>query len=479
MRWRRRRAGDDGAPSAADRSRVAGLLERFGTNPNSFMVRYEADWRYHFGERIDGAVCYVRVGRTVVAWGDPLCAPDDGPALLGEFLRAMRARGLRTSMLALQEETARAAMALGCSVLNIGSEPAFDLPSWHVPTGDRGKKLRWCVNHARRAGTTIEEYRPGATGRDRRSEAEVEEVQQRWEAGLGRGVIRSFLGLAPMDELADKRLFLARRDGRVEAFLACAPVYGRDGWYLEDLVRLPDATNGATELLVVDAMARLQRDGAAYATLGIAPLRGAEHQIDPRARWLVPALRWAFEYFDGRYHFASLSRYKAKFGPSGWEPRYAAFSPARPSLGTVRATMSVLDPSPEPEPFRERPPVERLVLIQVAIWALASILALVPDRFAGALEARVGYLAPVGVAGVGLALMLYVVASRVSRRDERRDRIVLASLEAVVAVGALLRIHDGRWAPLELVIAVSAVAIGVLLLVHRPDARTRNRVAAH
>ncbi len=457
------------APSEADRARVMELLERFGTNANSSMVRYPAAWRYFFATAAEGAVCYLRIERTVVVWGDPLCAAEDTGAVLAEFLPAMRARGRRTALLVVREETARVAMALGCSAVNIGAEPAFDLAAWTVPSGDRGKKVRWCLNHARRAGVRIEEYGPSRGPRDRDVERRMEEARRRWEASLGRGVIRSFLRSSPMEAFEDKRIFLAWRRDRLEAILACSPVPGRAGWYLEDLVRVPDATNGATELLVVEAMARLRADGAAYATLGIAPLRGSEDQIDRRSRWLTPALRWAFEYFDRRYHFATLSRYKAKFGPTAWERRFAMFSPPRPSIGTVRAVMSVLDPSPEPEPFRERPAAERLVLVQAVVWVLASLLVLAPDRIVGSIEPATGFLAPAGAAGILVALLLYAAASRLARWDGTALRLALAGLEAILVGGALVRIHDGRWAPLELAVALAAAAIAVLLVVDRPD----------
>ena len=51
-----------------------------------------------------------------------------------------------------------------------------------------------------------------------------------------------------------KRYFIAMRHGRMEGFLACSPVYARKGWYLEDLLRRPDAVNGATEALVLAAI---------------------------------------------------------------------------------------------------------------------------------------------------------------------------------------------------------------------------------
>jgi phosphatidylglycerol lysyltransferase len=329
--------------SAFDRERLLALLGRFGTCPESFFVLYGAPWRFYSDARSGGVVCFVETHRTAVGWCDPLCAPDETPALLAGFKDSARSRGLRPCLLALQEPAARIALSLGYAVRKIGEEPVFDLRSWHLPPGDPGKNLRWCLNHARGAGTTVSEYRRDEW-RDPRLEAEIERVSCVWAESLGRRVVGSFLRPSPLEEVSLKRIFYASRGQGVEAFLACLPVYGRNGWYLEDLMRLPSAPNGTNELLIVEAMLRLARDGAPEAALGIAPLRGSEKQLDPGARWVAPALQFGFTHFDSRFHFASLSRFKAKFRPTTWEPRYVAYWPPRSTPRLVRAVLAVLDP---------------------------------------------------------------------------------------------------------------------------------------
>ncbi len=326
-----------------DRERADALLRRFGHNPLSTLIHCEGPWRFFFADGAEGAAPYMQRGRAVVLWGDPLCAAEDTAAVVGEFTRAMRGMGLKICAVAIDEGTARAALAAGYSVLKIGEEPHFDLIAWRRPRGNRGKHLRWCVNHARRAGLEVAEYRP-ENGRDRALEAELAGVQASWEASLRRPVVQGVLRPAPLEDAGEKRIFYARSNGRVEALVACSPVYGRDGWYLEDLIRLPTAVNGATELLVVELLGRLAASGGRFASLGIAPLRGSEVQLDRRARWLGTLLALTVRHLDRRFHFTGLSRYSAKFVPSDWEPRYVAFSPALPGPGVVRAARWVLDP---------------------------------------------------------------------------------------------------------------------------------------
>src|SRR4029450_8226512 len=121
------------------------------------------------------------------------------------------------------------------------------------------------------------------------------------------------------------------------------------------------------------------------ATLGIAPLRGSDRQMDRRARWLAGALKMAFDRSHARYHFASLSRFKAKFRPTGWEGRYATFLPRRPSVGLIRAVSSVLDPEPGPEEAAELRTAAAarsrvLVAIQAIALGIASVAVIAGER---------------------------------------------------------------------------------------------------
>jgi phosphatidylglycerol lysyltransferase len=250
----------------------------------------------------------------------------------------MRAEHRSICLLVVSEQTARTAIDLGFSALKIGEEPWFDFASWHTPRGNRGKKYRWAANHARRMGVEIEEYRPGET-RDIGFENDVLDVLARWRAALKRTESSSFLRAAPFEQAAFKRVFLARRAGIPEAALACAYLPALDGWYLEDSFRAPGAANGATELLISTALARLGVDGAAFA---MAPMRGVEDQLDQRARLIGRMVARAISQVDHRYSFGAIARYEARFEPSEWRPRYLAFLPALPRPAVIRAALRAL-----------------------------------------------------------------------------------------------------------------------------------------
>jgi len=266
-------------------------------------------------------------------WADPLAADPAG--FLEQLTRQMRAERRRVCLLLIGPELAKLAHARGYAVLKVGEQPFFDLAGWEPPRGDPGKHLRWCLNRARRADVRVDAYEPG-------DEAAVRQALEAWRRGLGRPPAESFLRASPLAFADEKRLFLARRDGRVEALVSCTPVPAAGGWLLEDLIRRPDAPMGATEAVVVHALQSLAGDGAACAWMDLAPLRGAESQIDGRARFILRLTQPAITLFDTRYRFRALSSYLGKFQPTSWTPRYVALNPALPTPSLVRAVRALL-----------------------------------------------------------------------------------------------------------------------------------------
>src|SRR5207249_5161855 len=117
--------------SGDDRARMLELLERRGTSPLSFLIRYDAPWRAHFVG--DGAVCYLESPHAAVAWSDPLCKTDELAHVLDDFTGSMRAQGRGVCLVAIAGDSARAALAGGFSVLKVGEEPWFDLRTWRPP----------------------------------------------------------------------------------------------------------------------------------------------------------------------------------------------------------------------------------------------------------------------------------------------------------------------------------------------------------
>jgi lysylphosphatidylglycerol synthetase-like protein (DUF2156 family) len=319
------------------------MVNRYGHEHQSFVLLYGGMevWRSHEPE---AAVLYRRVGHVALVGAAPLTAPERLPEVIQLFLAHCREQNLDCLMLPLCKETAKVARECGMGLLKIGESGYFKLHEWK-PAGNRGKKVRACVNQARKAGVAVERYDP-LSNEDRRAQTEIEELCQAWMDTREVDPLGWLLELDPFKLSGHKRYFLARAaNGRLEAMLACCPIPARNGWYLEDLIRRPGADRGVNELLITEALGSLAAEGAELATLATSPLAGIEpDEPDIEFKYFARLLRLIYDHLDAFYHFKTLHRFKAKFAPSFVEDDFVAIYPPRIRLRMALSLIGAFDP---------------------------------------------------------------------------------------------------------------------------------------
>jgi phosphatidylglycerol lysyltransferase len=111
--------------------------------------------------------------------------------------------------------------------------------------------------------------------------------------------------------------------------LSVAPIWGRAGSLLQNLVRAPEAPNGTAEILIDAAMREARERGHTFVTLGLAPLAGD----------VPPPLRLARAAGGGLYDFEGLRAFKAKLRPARWDPVFLSYPD---ETGATRAIVDVL-----------------------------------------------------------------------------------------------------------------------------------------
>ncbi|MCA9523562.1 MAG: DUF2156 domain-containing protein, partial [Myxococcales bacterium] len=232
--------------------RLLTLIKRHGTHPTAFQA-LEAGldhWLYTAGPEREarGVVAYVQKGRYRVVAGMPIVGAPDYRGLIAAFLADTDAAGERALFFsaddALQASIAGAPSTKVRDWLAIGLQPEWDPTHYHTDGPER-RTLRAQVARAKRKGVEACAF-DGRALADSGDElrAEIEEVIEGWLASRRMGVMRFLVDLQPFHHASERRYWVARRDGRVVAFLAAVPVYQRDGWFIEDMIRLPSAPNG-------------------------------------------------------------------------------------------------------------------------------------------------------------------------------------------------------------------------------------------
>lgn len=283
------------------------LLRQHGWNASSFQV-LERGFSYWFEG--DACVAYVDTGQAWVAAGAPIAAEKDLERVALRFAEVAAEKKRRVCFFAVEE---RAVTSRALASMPIGEQPVWDPRNWKG-----GRRVREQVRRAEAKGVRGR----ALTSTDFEAmRARVESLVSRWLASRKMPPMGFVVDVQPFDFAAERRCFVAERDGVIVGLLVAVPVYQRIGWLFEDLLRTPDAPNGTTELLVDLAMRSVGEEGSRYATLGLAPLAG---DVNP---WF----RFARAASAALYDFDGVRRFKAKFHPDSWDSIHLAWPRDRSS----------------------------------------------------------------------------------------------------------------------------------------------------
>jgi phosphatidylglycerol lysyltransferase len=303
-----------------DRARALALLRRHGWNATSFQI-LEPGFSYWF-DGDDACVAYRDTGGAWVAAGAPIAEPERAPATAQAFVAAAAAGGRRACFFGTED---RFAAAVPFAAMRIGEQPVWDPAAWdEVLRGTRS--LREQIRRARAKGVGVRPFDPHLLAQPAGGpRAAVEQLVARWEAARPMPPMGFLVQMHLHTELEERRFFTAVQGDALVGFLSMVPVFARRGWFVEDLVRLPEAPNGTAELLVDAAMRAAAAEGSGYLTLGLAPLAGA---VGP---WLRIARRTGGPLYD----FRGLHAFKAKLRPRTWTPIFISYPRAQLGVAAV------------------------------------------------------------------------------------------------------------------------------------------------
>jgi phosphatidylglycerol lysyltransferase len=305
------------ATAADPRVRALAMLKRHGYNATSFQT-LEEGFRYWF-DGDEACVAYADTGAAWVVAGAPIAATGALAAVAARFQAAANAAGRRVCYFGVEQRMVAAGVG---DALAIGAQPVWDPAAW--PAALRGSgSLREQIRRARAKGVRVRLASAAEVG-DPASPARraVEGLIGRWLAARAMAPMGFLVDVQPFAFADERRYFLAERDGGLVGFLAAVPVYARDGWLLEDLLRDDAAPSGTNELLVDAAMREAAARGCGYVTLGLAPLGG---DVDPRLRALGALSA-------GLYDFAGLYLFKSKLRPLRWDPIHLVHPRGTPAV---------------------------------------------------------------------------------------------------------------------------------------------------
>lgn len=320
-------------------------VKKYGSNTNSFVHLY-GGVQFFKPEVIHAdptdpspLVGYISLLNQNIMITDPLCSLQITKSVIQDFARKCLQARQDCLLFPISQNVARQAAELGFGVIQVGADATFDLKKY-VP-GNHSKKIQSAVSQVFKKGYIIEEV-SGESLEDAYWTAPLSDVLTEWLESRGSEKMELIAEVSPFKQAQEKKYFICRLDGHIDAFLACSPVYGRNGFFLQDLIRRPTAVNGVSEALIVTALEALKKEGFDFATLGIASLAGLDEPgVNRNHPWINKVLVHIFNKHSSLYNFKGLYHFKKKFDPDTIEPVFFASYPPRLKLGYVLAIASI------------------------------------------------------------------------------------------------------------------------------------------
>lgn len=291
----------------AQQQRLLDLLRRHGWNSTSFQV-IEPDCHYWFDLESDAAVAYLDTGAAWVVAGAPIAPIDRCGEVTERFAGEAKRHGKRIVFFATEPRFLQCAPMRS---LAIGEQPSWDPRLWEER--HRGhRSLKEQLRRARAKGVAVVRVPPHEAAGAMRPQ--LERLIGRWLAARAMPPMSFLVALEPFIAPEERRYYVARVADKLAGLLIAVPVYGRNGWFFENILRDPGSPNGTTEMMIDAAMRDVAAEGCEFVTLGLAPLAGTEVW----QRVIRRLLR-------GFYNFEGLRAFKAKLRPDQWTPIFLAW----------------------------------------------------------------------------------------------------------------------------------------------------------
>jgi phosphatidylglycerol lysyltransferase len=292
------------------------------------------DKRLLFSEGADAFVMYQVAGRSWIALGDPIGAPERAEELVWRFRELSDHHGGRTVFYQASADCLALYVDLGLAALKIGEEARVALTDFSLEGAARAD-LRQAWRRAERDGATFE-----VIPREHIAEVlpQLRQISDAWLMGKSVAEKRFSVGAFSESYIGNFSTVLVRSEGKISAFANLWLTSSKEELSI-DLMRFgADAPRGAMDYMFIELMLWGRAQGYRWFNLGMAPLAGLErHPLAPA--WHRVG-NFVFRHGEHFYNFDGLRRYKAKFDPT-WEPKYLV-APGGIALPRILIDVSVL-----------------------------------------------------------------------------------------------------------------------------------------
>ena len=302
---------------SADQLKVLeGLAYREGEAYDSYLA-LERDLQYFFSSSAEGAVGFTQWRGHLFVVGGLLAPEQRRGLLLSQFMEFASSNKLEVSFMNVLGRDVRSFRNAGFSVSKVGEEPVIPLEdcTW------KGADFAWVrrqENFCIRSGVQFEEIVPDPRCQKYRETIapEILEVSREHlqDTVYGRELSMMVGRLDPLS-MFRKRLFVARKDGRIEAFVIANP--GRNGelWSVETYRKRVDATRGVIAFLITQIARHLRSEDVKLLSLCQVPALRVRRGTPSDSRFVTSGMDFWWKRLPWFYDPPRQFHFKSRFRP--------------------------------------------------------------------------------------------------------------------------------------------------------------------
>ncbi|KAI9794603.1 MAG: hypothetical protein M1816_004490 [Peltula sp. TS41687] len=249
------------------------LIARFGRPTHSTFL--DASYSIYISPDRKAAICFKRVKKVAVAYGDPLCDAHDIVRIIEDFRAFCKRQGWRVAVIGGGSTLAGHALAGGWMRMEFAVEHVFNPLTNPVLDECAAKTIIRGNRRLFNSGIKLGLYDPGNRGRSPALEEELLGIYHTWRAGRmeskGPQTYSTVLNPFALPRVT-RHLYTKGSDGKINGFASLMRMGASDGYLLEPCIAAPDAPKGITEFLTTHAMGLLRDEKVDCMTLCPAPL---------------------------------------------------------------------------------------------------------------------------------------------------------------------------------------------------------------
>lgn len=285
-------------------------------------LSFKEEGTFFFSEDIKGMISYDYEGKRAMCIGDPVCEPQHLEKFIVAYLEHCKQNRIKPIFNSTSKATVDILKKYNCSVLQYGQESILDLTEYTLAGGKKAA-LRRNFNSVEKSGVIVNEYIPQKY-RDFELEKEIVELSDKWYADKEYRMNYT-IGAIDFKTPYDRRFFYSRgKDGELLTFLTFLPYNQKTAYCVDIMLRALDGITGIMEHAIVSVVNIMKVEGLEELSLGIAPLSGINtNQLDTKKAEII--MNDIFHNTNFGYNFKNLYRYKKKFAPSYWKPRFLVY----------------------------------------------------------------------------------------------------------------------------------------------------------